>query len=172
MDKAAKKRYIIFVLLLLIFAGLAVGHSYRLRDITDGFINLKKDIGTIYVDGEDFTLFAWLLGGIANAMMWPVLYVIYAVEILVVSLIGVIVFQRISLKDKSKRISSQEARVVSWTYGGMVILSLLFGFIMPNFMGLLPLFTYTGIWSLCVGCFCVWPIRKRAKEQLTAAAEN
>lgn len=138
MNEAAKRRCIVLALLLLVFACSAVGYSYKLYsyDITDGVINLENDVGEVYVDGEDFTPFGWLLGGIFNIMMWPVLYAIFAVVFLCVCLIGIVLFHSTCLGDKTEKISSREAQVASRMFGG--------------------------IWGFCVGCIYVWPLRKSA----------
>ena len=160
MDRTGRIRTVVFAVILLILAFFAVGYVRELyASGFSGRIINTEEINEINIDGSDFGWLFRLLGHGVNGLISFVVYGVYAVIVLIVSLVLVIPFRLIVVR-RSTVISSEERRLTKIIFGAVVGVSLLLGLILTKGSCIAALIFYTAIWALIVLCVYILTTKK------------
>ena len=156
MNKNTIIRLAVLTVILIIFSYFSVGYTYEI--FISGLKKMRElhidtdSINDINIDGSDFTLFFRLMGAGTNALLGFLelfFYCLYAVIILIVSLIFSIPFKHIALK-KVEIISEEEKTITKRIFIGFIVISILTGLFLTHFTVIIPLLTYTAIWAATI----------------------
>ncbi len=156
LNKGGKIRLCVFMALLLWCIYLGAGYSYSLEGqdpmsqyVMDGMVD-TNDIGNVYIDGSDFTLFFRLLGYGANgliAMLYIFLIILYVVIIVVLSIIPTLVLRFVGLRKKYI-VTEDEHKFTKYLYYIAMGISLVSSLILTRFVGIIPCLLFNAAWAL------------------------
>ncbi len=162
MTLESKIRMTAFAIICLIMTYFSVGYIFELYDVMENntIVNLD-DTEDIYIDGADFTPIFKLIGTGTNIFVSVILTGIYAVIILVTSLVLSILFHIIGL-SKKRQPCAQEYYISKIIFITAVIISVLLGGFLSHFSLIIQLIIFNIIWSPIVFVLCVFPFRRIA----------
>lgn len=165
LDKAAKIRLIVFILLMgwCLYLGIGFASEVNLAQMSSDFVDTSQ-IKDVNIDGGDFTWAVLLMGYGVNGLLSLVfifITAIYAVVEAVVTLVPTLLFRLIGVK-KNSVISKDEYTLTKYLYRGSLVISLVGGLIASRFSGIISILLYTAIWALITQIY-VYDIRSRSK---------
>ena len=152
MPKEGIIRCIILAVILVAFAYLSVGYTYEIARDKGAFDEMKvdvDDIDSVNIDGSDFTPIFQIMGAGVNGMMDLASFLvdcIYAMVILVVSLIASVLLRCIGLRKKKHCVCEKEKIITKWMYFGVIGASILLGLILARFTTIIQLLICTAVW--------------------------
>lgn len=165
MNRTGKIRIAVFIVILLILSYFSVGYTYEIfsTSVNDYLID-TGNINDVNIDGSDFTIMFRLMGYCMNTFLGFFMYVIYAIIIVIVSLVFVIPFRLIGLR-KSTKLTALEINITKWSFIGIIILSVITGLIITKCTVIIPLLIYTTIWAIVIFFIYVLFILKHTIEE-------
>lgn len=163
MKTEGKIRIAVFAVIMLIFIYLSVGYVYEYGLGRTDLRYVPEAENVIIIDGSDFTPIFRLMGMGFNGAMSFVMSIIYALVIVIASLIFLIPFRLIGL-GKKRAVSVGEYIIVRRIYIAALILSVIIGGILSRFYGIIPLIVYNAIWALMTLAMCIIPMKKMSER--------
>ncbi|MCR5122760.1 MAG: hypothetical protein K6B74_10105 [Ruminococcus sp.] len=160
MDRTAKIRITVFVIILLILAYFSAGYAFSLYSSGAHAHIVDTENMDVQIDGSDFTPLFQLFGYGINSLLGFLLYGIYAIVIILISLLLIIPFRLISLR-KTTVLSAAEYRLSKLILLAVTVLSVLVGLILTHGTYIMPLLIYTAIWAVLALLIYILGISKR-----------
>lgn len=162
MGRGEQIRLVIYAVILLIFVYFSIGYSYEVYCTGSSLIDLS-DAHRIVVDNEDFTPIVMLVEYGINEISSFIMQGVYAIIILIISMLSMLPFRFIGL-NKKRKITQKEYAIYKYSFIGIFVLALMISVILTRFTELLIIFLYNGIWAIFVLLFVVFPAKKLAKS--------
>lgn len=172
LNKKAKIRFVIFVILLISCIFLAVYLSNIMAHhspISETGID-TSEVGDVSIDGADFSWAVKLMGNMANAgllfvtiimaFLFSVFEIIYSVAIML--------FLRFIGINKTDYVSRDEYFLTKKVYLIAIVVGLILCIIVTRFAGILPMLIFSIIWSLAslIYVLGVWERHKACEYSL------
>lgn len=164
MNKTEKIRIAVFIIILVVLSYFSVGYTYEIFSMNiDNYFIDTGNINDVNIDGSDVTPIFHLMGYGMNTFVGFLMYGIYAIIIGIVSLVLIIPFRLIGLKKYTK-LTVYEMKITKWCFVGVTILSIMIGLMITRCTLIIPLLTYTAIWTIIVFFIYVLSVLKRGGE--------
>ena len=150
MNRTGKIRIAVFIVILLILSCFSVGYTYEIfsTSVNDYFID-TGNTNDVNIDGSDFKIMFCFTEYSVNIFYTFFVYGMYAIVILIVSLVFVIPFRLIGLRKHTK-LTDLEINITKWSFIGIIILSVITGLIITKCTVIRPLLIYTAIWAIVI----------------------
>ncbi|MCM1494193.1 MAG: hypothetical protein NC089_00155 [Bacteroides sp.] len=162
MSRGEQIRIVIYTVMLFIFVYFSIGYSYEVYG-TGSALSNPSGTHEIVVDNEDFTPLVMLFGYGINGFLSFFMQGMYAIIILIVSVLFILPFRLIGL-NKKRKITQKEYAIYKDSFIGIFGLALMISAILTRFTGLLTIFLYNGIWAVFVWLFVLLPAKKLVKS--------
>lgn len=162
MSRGEQIRLVIYIVMLFLFVYFSIGYSYEVYG-TGSALSNPSGTHEILVDNEDFTPLVMLFGYGINGILSFFMQGMYAIIILIVSVLFLLPFRLIGL-NKKRQITQKEYAIYKDSFIGIFGLALMISAILTRFTGLLTIFLYNGIWGIFVWLFVLLPAKKLAKS--------
>lgn len=158
MNKGGIIRIIIYFIIVGVLCFLAVGNCCEIY--CDGIQSVNTEGTDIVVDGADFSPLVMFLGYGFNGFLSLMFAGIYAIVIMIASVICLVPFRLIGL-NKKRIVSQTEYEIYKNSLIVLSVASVLLSGILSGFKGLLLPIIYNGLWVVFVLGLVVLPAGRR-----------